>query len=73
MMCSSGRRQAIPLATKPAKRWLRGRIQEGMGDGRVSTEWFVRLADAGDDYAYGCRSPPWGITMDHLSVDVVFM
>jgi hypothetical protein len=74
-MCGSGRQWAAPLAIRTVARWLRGRIstrRHAWWLGRVPTEWFAWLAGAGDDYTYERNSPPWGVTMDHLSFDVVF-
>jgi hypothetical protein len=45
---------------------------EGMVDGRNLTERFIWLSGTGDDYVYGRRSPPWGVTMDLLPFLVVF-
>jgi hypothetical protein len=43
-----------------------------MVDGRDPIERFIQLSGTDDDYAYGRRSPPWGITIDLLPFFVVF-
>jgi hypothetical protein len=49
-----------------------GSQQEGMVDERVLTNDSSGLPALVRDYTYGCSSPPWGITMDHLPFDAVF-
>jgi hypothetical protein len=34
--------------------------------GKFPVEWSAWLAGAGDDDAYMCRSPCWGVTMELL-------
>jgi hypothetical protein len=48
------------LAFRAATLAQRSDLKEGMVDGRYPTERFIWLIDAGDDYAYGCHSPPLG-------------
>jgi hypothetical protein len=54
-----------PLAARATQCWLRVRISTRFViDGRVLTERFARRrAGVGDDYAYGHRSPPWGVIL----------
>jgi hypothetical protein len=47
-------------------------LREAMVDGRDPIERFIQLSGTNDDYAYGRRSPPWGITIDLLPFFVVF-
>jgi hypothetical protein len=48
------------LMFRTAKLAQRLDLREGMLDGRDPTKRFIWLADAGNDYAFGHRSPPWG-------------
>jgi hypothetical protein len=48
------------LAFRATKLTQRSDLKEGMVNGRDPTERFIWIADAGDDYTYRRRSPPWG-------------